>query len=120
MAFQIAARMGFRQGFLKAKPTILEPIMSLSVEGPVEFQGQILATINQRRGIIVGTREESSYCIIDAEVPLSEMFGYSTVLRSATQGKAEFQMEFNRYSPVPRNISEELMKKYSSRLLPEE
>jgi elongation factor G len=112
MAFQIGARYGFRQGFSKASPQILEPIMKVDVEGPVEFQGAILASLNQRRGMILNTTEEESYCQVEAEVPLSEMFGYSTVLRSSTQGKAEFSMEFAKYSPVPRNVAEELMKKY--------
>ena len=112
MAFQIAARMGFRQGFDKAKPIILEPIMKVEVDGPAEFQGAILGSLNQRRGMIVGTTEEDAYCKIEAEVPLADMFGYSTVLRSSTQGKAEFTMEFAKYAPVPRNIADELKKKY--------
>lgn len=112
MAFQIAARYAFRQGFNKAKPIILEPIMKVEVDGPVEFQGAILGSLNQRRGMIVGTTEEDAYCKIEAEVPLSEMFGYSTVLRSSTQGKAEFTMEFAKYAQVPRNVADELVKKY--------
>ena len=112
MAFQLGARYGFRQGYAKAKPIVLEPIMKVEVDGPVEFQGAILGSLNQRRGIIMGTTEEDNYCRIEAEVPLGEMFGYSTVLRSATQGKAEFSMEFAKYSPVPRQIADELTKKY--------
>ncbi|MCZ8344474.1 MAG: elongation factor G [Leptospira sp.] len=112
MAFQIGARYGFRQGFGKAAPIILEPIMKVDVEGPTEFQGAILASINQRRGMILNTTEEGGYAKIEAEVPLADMFGYSTVLRSSTQGKAEFAMEFSKYAPVPRNVAEELMKKY--------
>jgi len=112
MAFQIGARYGFRQGFSKAAPIILEPIMKVEVDGPVEFQGAILGGLNQRRGMILATTEQDAYCKIEAEVPLADMFGYSTVLRSSTQGKAEFSMEFSRYAPVPRNVSEELMKKY--------
>jgi elongation factor G len=112
MAFQIGARYGFRQGFSKAAPIILEPIMKVDVEGPAEFQGAILASINQRRGMILNTTEEGGYCKVEAEVPLADMFGYSTVLRSSTQGKAEFAMEFSKYAPVPRNVAEELMKKY--------
>lgn len=112
MAFQIAARYAFRQGFNKATPIILEPIMKVDVEGPVEFQGAILGSLNQRRGIIMGTTEMDAYCKIEAEVPLADMFGYSTVLRSSTQGKAEFAMEFSRYAAVPKNISDELVKKY--------
>ncbi len=112
MAFQIGARYAFRQGFQKAAPLILEPIMKVEVEGPTEFQGAILASVNQRRGMILNTTEENGYAKIEAEVPLADMFGYSTVLRSSTQGKAEFAMEFSKYSPVPRNVAEELMKKY--------
>ncbi|TGN20570.1 elongation factor G [Leptospira idonii] len=112
MAFQIGARYGFRQGFGKAAPIILEPIMKVDVEGPTEFQGAILASINQRRGMILNTTEENGYAKIEAEVPLADMFGYSTILRSSTQGKAEFAMEFSKYSPVPRNVADELMKKY--------
>ncbi|BDA78178.1 elongation factor G [Leptospira kobayashii] len=112
MAFQIGARYGFRQGFSKAAPIILEPIMKVDVEGPTEFQGAILASINQRRGMILNTTEENGYAKIEAEVPLADMFGYSTILRSSTQGKAEFAMEFSKYAQVPRNVAEELMKKY--------
>ena len=112
MAFQICARYAFRQAFAKAEPKILEPIMKVEVEGVSEFQGAILGSLNQRRGMILGTTEEDGYCRIEAEVPLSDMFGYSTVLRSSTQGKAEFTMEFSRYAPVPKNVAEELMKKY--------
>ncbi len=112
MAFQLASRYAFRQGFLKSAPVILEPIMKVDVEGPVEFQGAILGSLNQRRGMILNTTEEDAYCKIEAEVPLADMFGYATVLRSATQGKAEFAMEFSRYLQVPRNIAEELTKKY--------
>ncbi|EMY14721.1 translation elongation factor G [Leptospira weilii str. Ecochallenge] len=112
MAFQIAGRYAFRQGFNKANPQILEPIMKVEVDGPSEFQGAILGSLNQRRGMILNTTEEDAYCKTEAEVPLADMFGYSNVLRSSTQGKAEFSMEFSRYAPVPRNVAEELMKKY--------
>ncbi|TGK07582.1 elongation factor G [Leptospira semungkisensis] len=112
MAFQIAGRYAFRQGFSKANPQILEPIMRVEVDGPAEFQGPILASLNQRRGMILNTTEQDSYCKVEAEVPLADMFGYSTVIRSSTQGKAEFSMEFSRYAPVPRNVAEELQKKY--------
>lgn len=112
MAFQAAARGAFREVYGRAKPQILEPVMLVSVEGPTEFQGNIIGTINKRRGMITGTTEEQGFCRIDAEVPLSEMFGYSTTLRSGTQGKAEFSMEFAKYSPVPRSVEEELREKY--------
>jgi len=109
MAFQQAALGAFRQGFQKAHPVLMEPIMKVVVEGPTEFQGGIMGSINQRRGIIIGTTEESNYTVVESEVPLSEMFGYSTVLRSLTQGKAEFTMEFKTYRQVPRNVAEEII-----------
>jgi elongation factor G len=111
IAFQEAARGAFRDFFPRARPKILEPIMKLSVEGPAEYSGNILSTIMQRRGVVIGSTEEDGMCRVDAEVPLAEMFGYSTPLRSSTQGKAEFTMEFARYSEVPNNISEELLAK---------
>jgi elongation factor G len=111
IAFQEAARGAFRDFFPRARPKILEPIMKLSVEGPAEYSGNILSTIMQRRGVVIGSTEEDGMCRVDAEVPLAEMFGYSTPLRSSTQGKAEFTMEFARYAEVPNNISEELLAK---------
>ncbi|MBE0618631.1 MAG: elongation factor G [Proteobacteria bacterium] len=116
MAFQQAAIGAFREAYGKAKPIILEPIMKVVVETPSEFQGQVLGTLNQRRGIIVGTSEDGLYSVVEAEVPLAEMFGYSTGLRSSTQGKAEFTMEFARYRPVPQSVSEELKKKHQEDL----
>jgi elongation factor G len=111
IAFQEAARGAFRDFFPRARPKILEPIMKLSVEGPAEFSGNILSTIMQRRGVVIGSTEEDGQCRVDAEVPLAEMFGYSTPLRSSTQGKAEFTMEFARYAETPSNITEELLAK---------
>ena len=113
-AFQAAGRGALRSVYGKAKPQILEPIMAVSVEGPGEFQGAFVRTVMQRRGLIVGTTESEGFVRVDADVPLSEMFGYSTVLRSATQGQAEFTMEFSRYAPVPAEVSEELIKKYGT------
>ena len=98
-----------KEVYLKAQPQILEPIMKVSVEGPSEFAGNIFATISQRRGMIVSSVEDGTFARVDAEVPLSEMFGYSTVLRSLTQGKAEFTMEFQKYSRVPRAVAEILV-----------
>jgi elongation factor G len=111
IAFQEAARGAFREFFPRAAPKILEPIMKLSIEGPSEFSGNILGLIMQRRGIVMGSTEEDGNARVDAEVPLAEMFGFSTPLRSATQGKAEFTMEFAKYSETPSNITEELLKK---------
>jgi elongation factor G len=115
IAFQMAAIQGFWQAYEKARPHILEPIMKVSVEGPTEFQGNILATINQRRGSIISSTEENRFCRIDAEVPLCEMFGYSTVLRSNTQGKAEFTMEFFKYGKVPPALAEKLKKEFQEK-----
>ena len=112
IAFQLATIGGFKEGYMKAKPVIMEPIMKVAVEGPSEFQGAVMGSINQRRGMIIGSSEEGMYTVIEAEVPLSEMFGYSTTLRSLTQGKAEFTMEFSSFKPVPKGVSEELIKKY--------
>ena len=115
MAFQAAARGAFRQAYPQGRPVVLEPVMLVSVEGPSEFQGEIMGTLLQRRGIIVGTTEDEGFVRIDADVPLSDMFGYATVLRSATQGKAEFTMEFARYAPAPADVSAELEKRWAER-----
>ena len=115
IAFRQAAIGGFRDAYQKAGPIILEPIMKVVVEGPTEYQGAVMGTLNQRRGMIVGTTEQESFSIIEAEVPLAEMFGYSTVLRSSTQGKAEFTMEFCRYRQVPQSIAETLKKEYNEK-----
>ena len=112
MAFQQAAIGAFRQSYQKAGPQILEPIMKVSVEAPNEFQGSVFAGINQRRGIILASSEDGNFSRIEAEVPLSEMFGYSTALRSMTQGKAEYSMEFLKYGRVPKSIAEELIAEY--------
>jgi elongation factor G len=114
IAFQLASRGGFREAYPKAKPQILEPIMKLEVSTPTEFQGSVVGQINQKRGVITGSAEEANFTIVNSEVPLAEMFGYATQLRSLTQGKAEFTMEFLKYAPVPKNVGEELIKKYSS------
>ncbi|WP_437781606.1 elongation factor G [Sorangium sp. So ce1097] len=112
IAFQEAARGAWRETYPKAGPQILEPLMKVAVEGPGEFQGGIVGILMQRRGIIIGSTEAEGFCRVEAEVPLSEMFGFSTILRSATQGKAEFTMEFSRYAPLPAALAEELIKKY--------
>jgi len=120
MAFQTAARAAFRETYRAAKPRILEPVMRVSVEGPTEFQGAIYKSLMQRRGNVLGSTEDAGFARVDAEVPLAEMFGYSTDLRSATEGKAEFTMEFAKYSPAPSEVTEELMKKYKSKMIEED
>ncbi len=111
MAFKAAAKGAFREVYGRAKPVIHEPIMKVVVETPNEFQGSVMGSLNQRRGLIVGSQDEGVMSVIEAEIPLSEMFGYSTVLRSLTQGKAQFTMEFATYREVPKSIAEELAKK---------
>jgi elongation factor G len=115
IAFQQAAHGAFKQAYERAKAIVLEPIMKLSVEGPAELQGGILRTIMQRRGVIIGTTEEEGFTRVDAHIPLSEMFGYSTDLRSATQGKAEFTLEFERYAAAPRDVQEKLVQEAQAR-----
>ncbi len=112
IAFQTAAIGAFREGYEKAKPVILEPIMKVQISAPTEFQGNIFGLINQRRGIIGESTDENSASTVNAEVPLSEMFGFSTILRSSTQGKGEFTMEFEKYGKVPNAVADELIKKY--------
>jgi elongation factor G len=117
-AFKTAAWMGFREAYPAAKPTILEPIMKVEVEAPVEFQGSVVGQVNQRRGVILETVSDENVTVT-AEVPLNTMFGYSTDLRSATQGKGNFTMEFARYSPVPKQEQDEMIKAYREKLAKE-
>jgi elongation factor G len=113
MAFQTAARAAFREVYPKAKPVVLEPIMRLEVEGPSEFQGAYIKSIMQRRGMIAGTQDEDGFTRVEANVPLGEMFGFATDLRSVSQGKAEFTMEFAKYATVPAEVQEELIKQHA-------
>nr|WVH17027.1 translation elongation factor G [Archangium sp.] len=114
-AFKTAAIMGFREGYAAAKPIILEPMMKVEVQAPEDFQGSVVGQINQRRGTILESSTAEGYVTVVAEVPLNTMFGYSTDLRSATQGKGEYTMEFAKYSPVPRNEAEALMAQYKEK-----
>lgn len=115
MAFKLAARGAMKEAIRKAGPVILEPIMKLEVSSPDEFQGVIIGQLNQRRGVIVGTEMDNGYVVVTCEVPLKEMFGYSTDLRSATQGKGEFSMEFEKYAQVPKQVQEEIIKAYEEK-----
>jgi len=115
MAFKVASIAAFREAYIKAKPVILEPIMKLEISAPEEFQGVAIGQINQRRGVIVGATMDAGYVVVEAEVPLSEMFGYSTDLRSVTQGKGEFSMEFLRYAQVPKNVQDEMVKAHQQK-----
>ena len=114
-AFQTAALNAFRDAFEKAHPVILEPIMKVEVVAPTEFQGSLFASVNQRRGIIISSTEDHAMCTVYADVPLSEMFGYSTTLRSLTQGKGEFSMELSKYGKVPMSVSEQLKLDYQEK-----
>jgi elongation factor G len=111
IAFQEAARAAWREAYDRGKARVLEPIMRVVVEGPTEHSGGVLTTLMQRRGAIIGQQESGGMTITEAEVPLAEMFGYATTLRSATQGKADFTMEFSRYTPVPESLEAELVEK---------
>ncbi|PZR08882.1 MAG: elongation factor G [Archangium gephyra] len=114
-AFKMAAIMAFREGYDRAKPVVMEPVMKVEVLAPAEFQGSVVGQVNQRRGMIVETSTAEGQVTVIAEVPLNTMFGYSTDLRSATQGKAEFSMEFSKYSAVPRNEQDALMKQFKEK-----
>jgi elongation factor G len=115
IAFRTAALMGFREAYERAKPTILEPIMRVEVQFPEEFQGAVLGQLNQRRGTIVSTEKQEGFVQAMAEVPLNDMFGYSTDLRSATQGKGEFTMEFAKYAEVPKQQREAMVAEYKAK-----
>lgn len=106
LAFKIAGSMGFREGALKADPAILEPVMKVEVVTPEDYMGDVMGDLNRRRGILGGMEDAPAGKIIRAEVPLSEMFGYSTSLRSATQGRATYSMEFEKYAEAPKNVTE--------------
>ncbi|HET7199703.1 MAG TPA: elongation factor G [Burkholderiales bacterium] len=111
MAFKIAGSMGFKDGFRRAKPVLLEPIMKVEVVTPEEYSGDIIGDLNRRRGQITGMDETAAGKVVAAEVPLSEMFGYATTVRSMSQGRATFTMEFEKYVEVPPNIAESIIKK---------
>jgi elongation factor G len=111
MAFKIAGSMGFKEGALKAKPKLLEPIMKVEAVTPEEYMGDVMGDLNRRRGVLQGMDETPAGKTISAEVPLSEMFGYATDLRSMTQGRATYSMEFSKYSEAPTNIAEQVIAK---------
>ena len=111
IAFKIAGAMAFREGAREAKPALLEPLMQVEIASPEDYMGAINGDLNRRRGVLSGTEEAPAGVIIRAEVPLAEMFGYATDLRSATQGRATYSMEFSRYAEVPRNIAETIIKR---------
>jgi elongation factor G len=111
MAFKIAGSMGFKNGVQNAKPVLLEPMMKVEVETPEEYMGDVIGDLNSRRGMVQGMEDGPTGKMVKAEVPLSEMFGYATSLRSATQGRASYSMEFAKYNEVPASIAEGLKQK---------
>jgi elongation factor G len=115
MAFQLCARAAFKEAMRQADPVILEPVMKVVVESPEEFQGAVQTTLIRRRGTIIGSDTAYGTASIESHVPLADMFAYSNELRSCTQGKAEYTMEFAKYSPVPSSIQKELIEKYKDR-----
>jgi elongation factor G len=113
MAFKIAGSIGFRDGALAANPVLLEPIMKVEVVTPEDYMGEVVGDINRRRGVIHGMDDVPSGKTIECEVPLAEMFGYSNDLRSATQGRATYSMQFEKYNEAPANIAEAIIRKVS-------
>ena len=113
MAFKIAASIGFKEGVRNAKPVLLEPIMKVEVVTPEDYYGDVIGDLNRRRGQIMGMDDSPSGKVVDAEVPLAEMFGYATSVRSMSQGRATFTMEFAKYAEVPSNVAEVILKQAS-------
>ena len=111
MAFKIAGSMGFKEGFRRAKPVLLEPIMKVEVVTPEEYSGDVIGDLNRRRGQITAMDDRADGKVISGDVPLSEMFGYATTVRSMSQGRATFTMEFSKYVEVPAHIAETIIKK---------
>ncbi|KAI9262400.1 translation elongation factor G [Phascolomyces articulosus] len=115
MAFRIATKNAFQEAFNKGRPTILEPIMNVAITAPVEFQGTVIGGLNKRKGTIVDTDIQEDFFTVTADVPLNDMFGYSTELRSATQGKGEFSMEYKEHQPVQTFVQEQLIQEYKKK-----
>jgi elongation factor G len=115
MAFKIAGSMAFKEAARKATPVLLEPVMSVEVVVPEDFMSAIIGDLNSRRGRIEGMEHRAGSQVIKAMVPLSEMFGYATQMRSNTQGRATFSMHFSRYEEVPRSVSEEIIARVAGR-----
>jgi elongation factor G len=113
MAFKIAASMGFKKGALEAAPVLLEPVMKVEVVTPEEYMGDVMGDLNRRRGIVQGMDDNPTGKVIRAEVPLAEMFGYATDLRSMSQGRASYSMEFEKYAQAPATVAEAVIKKAS-------
>jgi len=112
-AFKIAASMAFKDGFMKASPVLLEPIMKVEVTTPEDYMGDVIGDLNRRRGLVQGMEDSPAGKLINAEVPLAEMFGYATSLRSMSQGRATYSMEFKKYAEAPSSVADEVIKKAS-------
>lgn len=110
-AFKMAASIGFKDGMRKADPILLEPMMAVEVETPEDYMGDIMGDLSSRRGMIQGMEDNATGKVLRAEVPLAEMFGYSTTVRSLSQGRASYSMEFKHYTEAPRNVAEAIMNK---------
>jgi elongation factor G len=111
MAFKLASSMAFKQGFAKASPALLEPIMKVEIVSPEDYLGDVMGDVSRRRGVLQGQDDSPSGKIINAMIPLGEMFGYATTLRSMSQGRATYSMEFDHYAEAPTNIAEAVVKK---------
>jgi elongation factor G len=111
MAFKVAGSMGFKEGFSKASPVLLEPIMKVEVVTPEDYMGDVMGDLSRRRGLLQGSDETPSGKVINAMVPLGEMFGYATAMRSMSQGRATFTMEFDHYAEAPTSIADAVIKK---------
>ena len=109
MAFKIAGSQALKKGALEADPALLEPMMAVEVVTPEEYMGDVMGDLNRRRGMVGGMEDSASGKVITADVPLAEMFGYATDLRSATQGRATYTMEFKQYAEVPSNIADSII-----------
>ena len=113
LSFELAAKTGFRESAKKAKPALLEPVMKVEVTTPEEYMGDVIGDLNSRRGIIQSMNSDPNGSVVKANVPLSEMFGYSTDLRSLTQGRAVYSMEFEEYTQVPDKLAQEIIESQS-------
>lgn len=112
MAFKVAGSLGFRNGALDADPVLLEPVMKIEVVTPEDYMGDVMGDLNRRRGLVGGMEDTTSGKVIKADVPLAEMFGYATDLRSATQGRATYSMEFAKYAETPNNVADAVINKF--------
>jgi elongation factor G len=115
MAFKIAGNMAFKEAILRARPVLLEPIMRVEVVTPNEYTGDVIGDLNSRRGHIVGMNTRATASVVEALVPLATMFGYATVVRSKTQGRATFTMDFKEYQACPKPVQEAIIAKYTGK-----